>query len=84
MLVIKKNNNILNKIFIKKIFRIIKYFNIFYYNLFVWIYIIILIFILINKNKKYNKIIINKYNKYLINFLFIILLLNKCQKSDLN
>ncbi|CRG98244.1 probable protein, unknown function (apicoplast) [Plasmodium gallinaceum] len=80
---IKYNNNLLNKILIKKIFRIIKHFNIFYYRLFIWIYIIILIFLLINKKNIYNKIIYNKY-KYLINFLFIILLLNLCQKSDLN
>nr|UTS56817.1 hypothetical protein [Plasmodium sp.] len=75
-------NIILNKIFIKKIYRIIKYFNIYYYNMLNWIYIIILIFIFLI-NKKYYKIIYNKY-KYLIKFLFIILLLNKCQKSDLN
>nr|UTS56880.1 hypothetical protein [Plasmodium sp.] len=72
-----------NKIFLKKIFRIIKYLNIFYYRLFIWIYIIILIFILLNKQNKYNFIIYNKY-KYLLKFLFILLLLNKCQKSDLN
>ncbi|SCL92458.1 hypothetical protein PCHDS_000545700 [Plasmodium chabaudi adami] len=78
MLVINKN---LNKIFNKKIIKIVKYFNLFFYNLFIWIHIIILIYILINK--KYFKIIYNVY-KYLINFLFIILLLNKCQKSDLN
>ncbi|CAD2107685.1 probable protein, unknown function (apicoplast) [Plasmodium vinckei lentum] len=78
MLVINKN---LNRIFNKKIIKIIKYFNIFFYNLFIWVYIIILVYILINK--KYFKVIYNVY-KYLINFLFIILLLNKCQKSDLN
>nr|UTS56838.1 hypothetical protein [Plasmodium sp.] len=71
---------ILNQIFKKKIIRIIKYFNIFYYNIYIWIYIIILVFILF---KKKNIVIYNKY-KYLINFLFIILLLNKCQKSNLN
>nr|UTS56824.1 hypothetical protein [Plasmodium sp.] len=76
-------SNKFNIIFNRKIYRIIKYFNLFYYNIFLWIYIIILIFII--KNKKYYKIIYYKY-KYLINFLFIILLLNKniCQKSDLN
>nr|UTS56915.1 hypothetical protein [Haemoproteus lanii] len=79
-----KKNNILYKIFNKKIFRIIKYFNILYYRIFLWIYILILIFILINKKKHiYNKIIYLKY-KYLIHFLFIILLLNICQKSELN
>ncbi|CAD2114624.1 hypothetical protein PVSEL_API_0100110 (apicoplast) [Plasmodium vinckei] len=73
MLVINKN---LNKIFNKKIIKIIKYFNVFFYNLFIWIYIIILIYILINK--KYFKIINIYINnilyiyKYLINFLFII------------
>nr|UTS56845.1 hypothetical protein [Plasmodium sp. DRC-Itaito] len=70
----------INKFYIKKIFKIIKYFNIIYYRLFIWIYIIILLYILINKK---STIIYNKY-KYLLNFLFIILLLNKCQKSDLN
>nr|UTS56873.1 hypothetical protein [Plasmodium sp.] len=80
-MIIKKVHN---KIFIKKIFRIIKYLNIFYYRLFIWIYIIILIFIFINKQyNKYTFIIYNKY-KYLLKFLFILLLLNKCQKSDLN
>nr|UTS56922.1 hypothetical protein [Haemoproteus belopolskyi] len=81
-----KNKNLLYKIFNKKIFRIIKYFNILYYRIFIWIYILILIFILINnKNTKniYNKIIYLKY-KYLIHFLFIILLIRLCQKSDLN
>nr|UTS56901.1 hypothetical protein [Plasmodium elongatum] len=75
-------NKILVKFFIKKIFRIIKYFNLFYYRLFIWIYIIILIFIVIINKKKYS-IICKKY-KYLFNFLFILLLLNICQKSDLN
>ncbi|GAW84760.1 open reading frame 78 (apicoplast) [Plasmodium gonderi] len=79
----EKNNNILNKIFIKKIFKIIKYFYMYYNNIYIWIYIIILIFIFINNNK-YFKVIIYKKYKYLLNFLFIILLLNKCQKSDLN
>nr|QUL61515.1 hypothetical protein [Haemoproteus columbae] len=76
---------LLNKLFFKKIFRIIKYLNIFYYRLFIWIYIIILINILIYTKKKflYNKIINKKY-KFLIYFLFIILLINQCQKSELN
>nr|UTS56831.1 hypothetical protein [Plasmodium sp.] len=72
-------NKFLNKILQKKILRFIKYFNIYYYNIFFWIYIIIFIFVLINFKCKYIK-----YKKYLLNFLFIILLLNKCQKSDLN
>nr|UTS56866.1 hypothetical protein [Plasmodium chiricahuae] len=79
-----KKNILLQKIFLKKIFKIIKNLNLIYYRFFIWIYIIILIFILINKKiKLYNTLIFNKY-KYLLNFLFILLLLNKCQKSDLN
>nr|UTS56929.1 hypothetical protein [Haemoproteus tartakovskyi] len=85
---IKQNNNINNNYISKNLNKkIIKFINIFIKlsnKIFIWIYILILIYLWLNhKIYKFKILIFNKY-KYIVYFIFNLLLFKICQKSDLN